>query len=251
MSPAAHFPGLEEIETWARAGTSTVDPDALADVGGAVATAAVAADRERLTALRDRITPAAAALDRRLTRARIDPWITQAARVTTLAAVTRGALRAIDRARPDEVLAQIPLGREILLALRSLADPADPGGYIPVELGALRDAIDVAGEPPSKPRISRALTSLGLNRFVHLIGATRNRKCALLSAADRALGPVAADTPAPAPPEPPPPPTVTTASATRPDAAPVSALDPPAARRSYAAHRVGNIPGRAFLRAVG
>lgn len=179
----ADFPGLDAVERWAHEGEGEVDPDALADLRGAVAAAALGGDRERLLALGDRLGPLAAALDRRLRAAHVERWIVQAAGASTLAAVIRGALGALDRARPAEALSRIPLGLPILRALA--AGEAAPGDYARLDLTRLAEALD--GETPSKSRLSRALTALEVAGFVHLAGATRSRVVSLLPLAREAL----------------------------------------------------------------
>lgn len=185
------FPGLSKVEEWARRGTGHVDPDTLADLRGAVAEAAITGDREKLTTLRDRLSPVAAALSRRLESERLDPWITQAVSVASLAPLVRGALLALDRDRPGEVLARIPHGEAVLTALARIAreDPAGPADYRPLSLDALCAALgtDAAGDGPTRSRVSRTLTALELGGFIHLIGATRARRWALLPAAEQVL----------------------------------------------------------------
>ncbi len=180
------LPGLQRTERWALAlGSQPLEWDVLTDLRVAVTQAITRGDPLRLRALNRRLAPLAARLNRRLDREEIPDWVLQAAEIPPMAAKVRIALRMVDRGDPTQHLQRIRHGEAVLRALCTLAclEGAKRQDYFPVRLEAIRRELADSGPGPSGSTVSRALRSLDEAGLIHLIGATRSRRCALLPAA--------------------------------------------------------------------
>ena len=174
--------GLAAVRAWARGGPPPGD-DALSDLRGLVARTVLGHDRATLRTLHETLTPAAAALNRRLATAAVPPWVPEAAGIPVLAAVVRAALHGLEWDDVGGAIAGIRHGAALLRAIAKAvaALGREHQEYVSVQLGELAAAAaEGSAEPPSPSTVSRGLSALDEAGLIHLAGATRARRCAIL-----------------------------------------------------------------------
>ena len=130
--------------------------------------------------------PLATHLSQKLEERDVDPWTLQAAEISALLRILRLAREHITWIDPEQSLAGIKYGEDVLRLLM----PGDgavecaPGDQTGLRLRQLRASLfRDSGTEISESTLSRVLKALELSGFIRLFGATQNRRCIFLAKA--------------------------------------------------------------------
>ena len=174
------------LEQWiSSADGSTIDNETLSYACLLVSGAMINHDYETLTELKNRLTPLAAKISRRLYSLNIPPADLQASGIPVMSSLVRAAFQYLEWNDPVSTLKRIRYGEEILSILikSSLKNSSDKKDSFVLNLPFIEKTLAENKTKLSQATISRCIKLLEQKAFIHLMGATRSRKCHILQKA--------------------------------------------------------------------
>ena len=171
------------LEEWIASGMgSSIANETLSYACLLISDAMINHDYESLSELKNRLTPLAAKISRRLQSLNIPPAELQASGIPVMSSLVRAAFQYLEWNDPVSTLEHIRYGKEILAILikNSLNSTSDKNDSFILNLPSIEKILTKNQKKLSQATISRCLKLLDQKAFIHLTGSTRSRKCHIL-----------------------------------------------------------------------
>jgi hypothetical protein len=164
---------------------STIDNEVLSYASLLVAGSMINNDYESLTELKNRLTPMAAKITRRLNSLNIPVADLQASAIPAMSSLVHGAFQYLEWNDPVSTLKRIKYGEDVLAILinNNFKNNLTKKDFIELNLPFIEKTLTEKKLKLSQATISRCIKLLEQKAFIHLTGSTRSRKCHILQKA--------------------------------------------------------------------